>query len=165
MGRTLFPLLLGLLLVLPARAMAARTVVLTGDPILIRLAHRQPTAVTFPEPIAAVPTGADPQQLSLELDGPRLFLQPLEPTVTGLLFAIGVSGRSYALRFAVLRPESEMVAHHQSSQGQEGKCRATGPCGIQVPLPRRAAEESKVRSAGNNVPNAGSLTRPRARGG
>ena len=43
-----------------------------------------------------------------------------------------------SLRCAALRPESEMVAHHQSLQGQAGKYRATGPCGIQVPLPRRA---------------------------
>jgi len=70
-----------------------------------------------------------------------------------------------SLRDAALRPESEMVAHHQSLQGQAGKYRATGPCGIQVPLPRRATEYSTVRSSGDHGPNAGSLTRPRARGG
>jgi len=53
--------------------------------------------------------------------------KPLQPT-------------AYSLRYAALRPESEMVAHHQSLQGQAGKYRATGPCGIQVPLPRRATE-------------------------
>ena len=52
----------------------------------------------------------------------------------------GLQPTPSSLRCAALRPESEMVAHHQRSQGQEGKCRATGPCGIQVPLPRRAAE-------------------------
>ena len=76
-----------------------------------------------------------------------------------------VQATAYSLRFATLRPESEMVAHHQSSQGQEGKCRATGPCGIQVPLPRRAAESSKVRSSGDNGPQARSLIWPRTRGG
>ncbi|MGE3540221.1 MAG: type-F conjugative transfer system secretin TraK [Candidatus Tectimicrobiota bacterium] len=103
-------LLVSVLLTLPTLTMAGRTVVLTDEPLLVRLAPRQPTAVTFPEPIAAVPTGADPQQLSLELDGSRLFLQPREPAVTGLLFAIGVSGRSYALRFAVGAPaDTEVV--------------------------------------------------------
>jgi hypothetical protein len=103
-------LLLGLLLALPHTALAGRPVVYTGEPLVVRLAPQQPTAITFPEPIAAVPTGADPHQLSLELDGPRLFLQPLDPAVRGLLFAIGVSGRSYAVRFAVGTPaDTEVV--------------------------------------------------------
>jgi hypothetical protein len=83
---------------------AVRPVVFTGDPVVVRLQLRQPTAVQFPEPIAAVPTGADPHTLSLELEGPRLFLQPLTSDVQGQLFALGVSGRSYPLRFAVGRP-------------------------------------------------------------
>jgi len=127
------PLLLGLLLAFPAVVGAARTVVLTGDPILVRLAPRQPTAVTFPEPIAAVPTGADPQQLSLELDGARLFLQPLEPTVTGLLFAIGVSGRSYVLRFAVGTPtDTEVVVTLPAPGARQGVTMggAAAPAGV-----------------------------------
>jgi hypothetical protein len=89
---------------------AARPVVFTGDPVVVRLQPRQPTAVQFPEPIAAVPTGADPHTLSLELEGPRLFLQPLTPAVQGQLFVLGVSGRSYPLRFTVGRPaDTEVV--------------------------------------------------------
>jgi hypothetical protein len=53
------------------------------------------TAVTFPEPITAVPTGADPTRLSLELDGPRLFLQPLDAKVQGVLFAIEAAVRDW----------------------------------------------------------------------
>src|SRR5262249_61928485 len=101
--------LCGLLLALPTGALAGRLVVYTGEPLDVRLAPHQPTAVTFPEPITAVPTGADPHQLSLELDGPRLFLQPLDPAVRGLLFAIGVSGRRYALRFAGATPAATGV--------------------------------------------------------
>jgi hypothetical protein len=83
---------------------------LTGEPVMVRLELLQPTAVSFPEPIAAVPTGADPHKLSLELDGAHLFLQPLDPTVSGLLFALGVSGRRYAVRFAVASPaDTEVV--------------------------------------------------------
>lgn len=99
--------LLGLL---PRSGAAARPVVFTGEPIVVRLQQRQPTAVQFSEPIAAVPTGADPHTLSLELEGPRLFLQPLTPHVQGQLFALGVSGRSYPVRFAVGRPaDTEVV--------------------------------------------------------
>jgi hypothetical protein len=99
--------LLGLL---PRVGVAARPVVFSGDPVVVRLQLRQPTAVQFPEPIAAVPTGADPHTLSLELEGPRLFLQPLVPDVQGQLFALGVSGRSYPVRFAVRTPaDTEVV--------------------------------------------------------
>jgi hypothetical protein len=99
-----------LLGMLPRAGAAARPVVFTGDPVVVRLQLRQPTAVQFPEPIAAVPTGADPHTLSLELEGPRLFLQPLTRDVQGQLFALGVSGRSYPLRFAVRRPaDTEVV--------------------------------------------------------
>jgi hypothetical protein len=102
----LLPLLLCLL---PRLAPAARAVVFTGEPVVVRLQLRQPTAVQLPEPIAAVPTGADPHTLSLELEGPRLFLQPLTPDVHGQLFALGVSGRSYPVRFVVGRPADTEV--------------------------------------------------------
>ena len=108
MRHLLLLLLVGLSL--PSAVTAARTVLLTGEPIVVRLQPRQPTAVTFPEPIAAVPNGADPSALSLELDGHRLFLQPLVPKVQGILFALGVSGRSYPVRFQVSTPaDTEVV--------------------------------------------------------
>jgi hypothetical protein len=95
---------------LPQVGVTARPVVFTGEPVVVRLQPRQPTAVQFPEPIAAVPTGADPYTLSLELEGPRLFLQPLTSDVQGQLFALGVSGRSYPVRFTVGRPaDTEVV--------------------------------------------------------
>jgi hypothetical protein len=88
---------------------------------MVRLQAGQPTAVTFPEPIAAVPTGADPTHLSLELDGSRLFLQPLTPTVQGVLFAIGVSGHSYPVRFTVGTPaDTEVVLVLPASAGPPG---------------------------------------------
>jgi len=111
---------LGILLSLCPGA-AARTVLLTGDPLVVRLQVGQPTAVTFPEPIAAVPTGADPKQLSLELDGHRLFLQPLDAKVQGVLFAIGVSGRSYPIRFTVGTPaDTEAVLVLPAAAGPPG---------------------------------------------
>jgi hypothetical protein len=91
-------------------AVAARTVVLTEEPVVLRLQALQPVAVTFPEAIASVPTGADPNTLSLELEGPRLFVQALGKDVRGLLFVVGVSGRIYALRYLVTTPaDTEVV--------------------------------------------------------
>jgi hypothetical protein len=77
----------------------------------------------------------------------------------------GMEPLASSLRCAALRPESERVAHHHSSPGQEGKGRATGPCGRQGPLPGRAAESSKVRSSGDNGPHARSRIWPRTWGG
>ena len=116
---------------------AARTVLLTNEPIVVRLQAGQPTAVTFPEPITAVPTGAAPARLSLELDGPRLFLQPLDAKVQGVLFAIGVSGRSYAVRFTVGTPaDTELVLVLPATASPPGtarqECAAAPPPGLSV---------------------------------
>jgi hypothetical protein len=97
-------LLLGVLLTLPRVGAAARPVLFTGEPVVVRLQYRQPTAVQFPEPIVGIPTGADPETLSLEAEGPRLFLQPRTRDVQGRLFVLGVSGRSYPVHFVVGRP-------------------------------------------------------------
>jgi hypothetical protein len=90
-------------LCLPHEALAARPVLLEGEPIAVRLRQGQPTAITFPEPIVGVPEGTG-DTLSFEIEGPRLFLQPLDPKVQGLLFVIGVSGRLYPVRFGIGTP-------------------------------------------------------------
>ena len=102
-------LALALLLALPGVSRAARTVTLGTDPVLVRLEVAQPTAVVFPEAVAAVPTGADPARLSLDYDGRYLFVQAREPDVQGRLFVLGASGRLYALRFTVARPADDLV--------------------------------------------------------
>jgi hypothetical protein len=113
---------------LPGPVVTARTVLLTGDPIVVRLQALQPTALTFPEPLTAVPTGADPKHLSLELDGPRLFLQPLEAKVQGVLFAVGVSGRSYPVRFTVGTPaDTEVVLVLPAATAPQGVAGAAAP--------------------------------------
>jgi hypothetical protein len=99
-----------LLCTLPQLGAAARPVVFTGDPVVVRLQPWQPTAMQFPEPILGIPTGADPETLSLEAEGPRLFLQPRTRDVQGRLFVLGVSGRSYPVHFAVRNPaDTEVV--------------------------------------------------------
>jgi hypothetical protein len=138
-------LLLGVFLTLPRVGAAARPVVFTGEPVVVRLQLRQPTAVHFPEPIAAVPTGADPHTLSLELEGPRLFLQPLTRDVQGQLFALGVSGRSYPVRFAVRKPaDTEVVvtlppaASAAPGAAPAGAPGGTAPPGLASPVTVRA---------------------------
>ena len=137
----LFPV--ALLVLLPPVGHAARPVVFTGDPVVVRLQPRQPTAVQFPEPIAAVPTGADPHTLSLELEGPRLFLQPLTSEVQGQLFALGVSGRSYPVRFAVRQPvDTEVVVTlPPPAPGEPGMA----PTGSPTPAPPGLASPVTVR--------------------
>jgi hypothetical protein len=123
--------LLGLL---PRVGVAARPVVFTGEPVVVRLQLRQPTAVQFPEAITAVPTGADPHTLSLELEGPRLFLQPLTRDVQGQLFALGVSGRSYPVRFAVGRPaDTDVVVTLPPAASVAGSPPLASPAGTAPP--------------------------------
>ena len=52
----------------------------------------------FPEKITAIPTSADPQALSLEIEGGRLFIQSLREGYGAVLFVIGESGRLYLLK-------------------------------------------------------------------
>jgi len=76
---------------------AARLEVSTGEPVEVRIHPRQPTVVTFPEPIQAIPTSADPQAVSLELVGNRLFIQSLRGGFGATLFVIGASGQLHVL--------------------------------------------------------------------
>ena len=59
--------------------------------------------------------------------------------VSGLLEpGTGADALQLTLRFIATRERDSRTTSRP--QGQEEKYRETGPCGIQVPLPRRAAE-------------------------
>ena len=90
--------LLSCLLLLVPPALAARLEMSTGDPMEVRIGVGAPTVVTFPEKIAAIPTSADPQALSLEIEGGRLFVQSLRDGFGAVLFVVGESGRLYLLK-------------------------------------------------------------------
>ena len=79
-------------------AHAARLVVSSGDPVEVRIAVGAPTVVTFPEKITAIPTSADPEALSLEIEGERLFIQSLREGFGAVLFVVGQSSRLYLLK-------------------------------------------------------------------
>ena len=89
--------LLSLLLFFTSSAQAARLEISTGDPMEVRIAVGKPTVVTFPEEITAIPTSADPEALSLEIEGERLFIQSLREGFGAVLFVVGESGRLYLL--------------------------------------------------------------------
>ena len=90
--------LLSCLLFLVCPALAARLEMSTGDPMEVRIGVGAPTVVTFPEKITAIPTSADPQALSLEIEGGRLFIQSLREGFGAVLFVVGESGRLYLLK-------------------------------------------------------------------
>ena len=56
--------------VLAARSVAA------DRPIAVKLETSQPTAIALPEPVASVSVGLAPERISLDYDGPYLFLLP-----------------------------------------------------------------------------------------
>ena len=86
-------------------AAAAPRLVRVGDePVTVYVRAGEPQAVTFPEDIAAIPTGVDAAHLSLEIEGRRLFIQALVDGFTARLYVIGASGRMYELTL-MERPE------------------------------------------------------------
>ena len=78
-------------------AAGARLVQVDSEPVAVYVKVGTPLAVTFPEGIQAIPTGIDPANLSLEIEGERLFIQPLVEGFDARLFVIGTSGRMYQL--------------------------------------------------------------------
>ena len=76
-------------LLLASSVHAARLEVSSGDPVEVRIAVGTPTVVTFPEKITAIPTSADPEALSLEIEGERLFIQSLREGFGAVLFVVG----------------------------------------------------------------------------
>jgi hypothetical protein len=100
--------LIALALALAHPALAART--LPADrPVAVKLELSQPTALALPEPIASVSVGLAPERISLDYDGPYLFLLPLDPTITGRLFVVGQSGTLYVVTFKVAVPADDVV--------------------------------------------------------
>ena len=84
--------------ILASSVHAARLEMSAGDPVEVRIGLETPTVVTFPERIKAIPTSADPQALSLEIEGERLFIQSLREGFGAVLFVVGQSGRLHLLR-------------------------------------------------------------------
>ena len=112
MMRVLFLLLLLLLLsasILVPSVHAARLEISSGDPVEVRIAVGTPTVVTFPERIKAIPTSADPQALSLEIEGERLFIQSLREGFGAVLFVVGQSGRLHLLELVEEEPPDTEV--------------------------------------------------------
>ena len=87
-----------LILFLASSAFTARLEISAGDPVEVRIAVGTPTVVTFPERIKAIPTSADPEALSLEIEGERLFIQSLREGFGAVLFVVGQSGRLHLLK-------------------------------------------------------------------
>ena len=89
--------------VLAARSLPA------DRPIAVKLETSQPTAIALPEPVASVSVGLAPDRMSLDYDGPYLFLLPLDPAITGRLFVVGQSGTLYVVTFKVGTPADDVV--------------------------------------------------------
>lgn len=85
----------------------ARLVQVDSEPVAVYVKVGIPLAVTFPEAIQAIPTGINPAHLSLEIEGERLFIQPLVEGFDARLFVIGASGRMYQLHLAEREDEGE----------------------------------------------------------
>ena len=88
---------------------AARLEVSTGEPVEIRIAVGVPTVVTFPERIKGIPTNANPEIVSMEADGNRLFVVSREEGFGGRVFVIGESDRLHILELVQGEPADTEV--------------------------------------------------------
>ena len=96
-------------LCLASSVLAARMEVSTGEPVEVYIAAHAPTVVTFPEKIRAIPTSADPEGVSLEAEGSRLFIQSRRQGFEALVFVIGDSDRMHLLRLIERDPPDTEV--------------------------------------------------------
>ncbi|MDE0206376.1 MAG: type-F conjugative transfer system secretin TraK [Candidatus Tectomicrobia bacterium] len=101
--------LVAVLLFLAAPAQAARLEVTAGEPVAIYIAVGAPTVVTFPERVRAIPTSADPEAVSMEAEGSRLFIQSLRSGFEGIVFVIGESDRLHILKLVEREPPDTEV--------------------------------------------------------
>ncbi|MDE0205740.1 MAG: type-F conjugative transfer system secretin TraK [Candidatus Tectomicrobia bacterium] len=88
---------------------AARLEVSTGEPVEIRIAVGVPTVVTFPEKIKGIPTNANPEYVSMEASGTRLFVVSREEGFGGRVFVIGESDRLHILELVQAEPADTEV--------------------------------------------------------
>ena len=137
MRTPVMPLLLALSLASPV--LAARS--LPADrPIAVKLEPSQPTAIALPEPVASVSVGLAPDRVSLDYDGPYLFLLPLDPAITGRLFVVGQSGTLYVVTFKVAAPADDVVHVTATPAGAtqrppHPRCPSPRCCGPYAPGP------------------------------
>ena len=88
---------------------AARLEVSTGEPVEIRIAVGVPTVVTFPEKIKGIPTNANPEYVSMEAEGSRLFIVSRQEGFGGRVFVIGESDRLHMLELVQGEPADTEV--------------------------------------------------------
>ena len=103
------PLLWVTLLVIASPVQAARLEVTAGEPVEIFVTVGVPTVVTFPEKVRAIPTSADPEAVSMEAEGRRLFIQSLRQGFEGIVFVIGESDRLHILKLVEREPPDTEV--------------------------------------------------------
>ena len=96
-------------LFLASSAHAARLEVSTGEPVEVYIGVGVPTVVTFPERVKAIPTSADPESVSLEAEGSRLFIQSRRQGFEALVFVIGDSDRMHLLKLVERDPPDTEV--------------------------------------------------------
>jgi hypothetical protein len=101
----------------------------------VKLEPSQPTAIALPEPVASVSVGLAPERVSLDYDGPYLFLLPLDPAIAGRLFVVGQSGTLYIVTFKVAAPADDVV-HVTATPA--GATRSTPPRPLSVATLLRA---------------------------
>ena len=114
-------------------AQAARIEVSTGDPVEVRIAVGVPTVISFPEGIKGVTTSADPNAVSLEVEGDRLFVQSLRDGFGAVLFVTGQSGKLHIVNLVEdVEPDTvvQLMVPQERVQAKEFPQGAPRPAGM-----------------------------------
>ena len=109
MERRVILLSMAFLLACGSTSSAARLEVSTGEPVEIRIGVGVPTVVTFPEKIKGIPTNANPEYVSMEAEGSRLFVVSRQEGFGGRVFVIGESDRLHILELVQGEPPDTEV--------------------------------------------------------
>lgn len=84
-----------LLLAASSNATAEKAILYTGSPVVIKVAHLNPTEIKFEgDSIASIVMGIPPDTISLQNTPDTLFIQPLSDTLSGDIYVIMRDGKS-----------------------------------------------------------------------
>jgi hypothetical protein len=125
-----FPPLTGTTFLVRRDLGATRAVEARGEPIVIRLGHRRMTQVHFASDIQQVVTAFTKSQVSLETAGPRLFLNALDPDVSGELFVTLSTGGTLALVVVPAAPGERDLVVRVVSPAAEAAARVAETAGL-----------------------------------
>jgi len=91
----LFPIIILLILLVSSNVVWGKTVLYTGDAVVLKVAYMNPSEIRFQgDEIASIVTGIAPQAISMQNTKDTLYIQPLVEDLRGDIYVIMRDGKS-----------------------------------------------------------------------